>query len=249
MRPTVAALSRHFRVLSFSLAGDRTSGQAFDPRLGFDNFVVQIDRALEEAGIDAAVICGASYGGLIASRYAALRGARVRALVLASALAPGYTPDARVRFYSRAPMLLSPLFCVNAWRRSRPEVRAALPGRLERLAFSIGQIWRVAANPASPRLMRDRIRLLDGLDFTEGMGMVAAPTWLITGEPDLDRVVPCDHTFEYARLLPHVERATLHRTGHIGVVTRPAQFARAVAGFVARADRRARQERSRQVAG
>jgi pimeloyl-ACP methyl ester carboxylesterase len=249
MRPTVEALAGHFRVLSFSLAGERTSGHAFDPRLGFDNFVVQIDRALEEAGVGSAVICGVSYGGLIAARYAVLRRSRVHTLVLASALAPGYSPDARVRFYSRAPWLLSPLFCVNAWRRSRPEVRTALPGRRERLAFSLGQAWRVAANPTSPRWMRDRIRLLEGVDFEEGLASVTAPALLITGEPDLDRVVPCDHTLGYTRLLPHAQHVILGGTGHIGVVTRPSQFAQAVAEFVERTDRRAPHERFRRVAG
>ena len=108
MRPTVQALANHFRVLSFSLAGERTSGHVFDPALGFDNFIVQVDRVLAEAGVSDAVLCGVSYGGLIAARYAALRPERVRALVLASALAPGYTPDARVRFYLRAPVAAQP---------------------------------------------------------------------------------------------------------------------------------------------
>jgi pimeloyl-ACP methyl ester carboxylesterase len=251
MRPTVDALARHFRVLSFSLAGERTSGHAFDPGLGFDNFIVQVDRVLEETDVRDAILCGVSYGGLIAARYAALRPRRTRALVLASALAPGYTPDARVRFYSRAPWLLSPLFCVNAWRRSRPEVRTALPGRRERLAFSAGQLWRVAANPTSPALMRDRIRLLEGVDFAASVASITAPTLLITGEAELDRVVPPDHTRGYMRLLPRAECMTFERTGHIGVVTRPARFAEAVAGFAARVEETAgrRQEQTRRAAG
>ena len=161
------------------------------------------------------------------SRRATQRSARsgVRALVLASALAPGYTPDARVRFYLRAPWLLSPLFCVNAWRRSRREIRAALPAHRDRLAFSAGQLWRVAAHPTSPALMRDRMRLLEGVDFASSMSSIVAPTLLITGEPALDSVVPPHHTLGYTRFLPHAESLTFERTGHIGLVTRPAQFA------------------------
>lgn len=236
MRPAVNALAKHFRVLSFSLAGERTSGHVFDRRLGFDNFIVQIDRVLEVADVRSAVICGVSYGGLIAARYAALRAQRTRALVLASALAPGYTPDARVRFYLRAPWLLTPLFCVNAWRRSRGEVRAALPKARQRLAFSGGQLWRVAANPTSPALMRDRVRLLEGLNFAASIESITAPTLLITGEPGLDHVVPPHHTLGYARLVPHAETLTFERTGHIGIVTLPAQFAATVAAFVERAE-------------
>ena len=37
MRPCVRALARHFRVISFTLAGDWGSGLRFDPRLGFVN--------------------------------------------------------------------------------------------------------------------------------------------------------------------------------------------------------------------
>jgi pimeloyl-ACP methyl ester carboxylesterase len=249
MRPTVDALATHFRVLSFSLAGERTSGRVLDRELGFDNFIGQIDDVLAEAGVKGAVLCGVSYGGLIAARYAALRPHRVRALVLASALAPGYTPDARVRFYLRAPWLLSPLFCVNAWRRSRREIRAALPAHRDRLAFSAGQLWRVAAHPTTPALMRDRIRLLEGLDFTSAMSCVVAPTLLITGESALDSVVPTHHTLGYARFLPHAESLTFERTGHIGVVTRPVAFAESVASFVARSAAAQDPDCARKVAG
>jgi 3-oxoadipate enol-lactonase len=249
MRPTVEALATRFRVLSFSLAGERTSGHVFDPRLGFDNFIVQVDRVLEEAGVRHAAVCGVSYGGLIAARYAAFRPQRARALVLVSALAPDYAPDARVRFYSRAPWLLSPVFCFNAWRRSRPEVRTALPDRRERLVFSARQLWRVAAHPTSPALMRDRIRLLEGIDFAASVASIGAPTLLITGEEQLDRVVPPRHSLGYRQLLPHAECLTFERTGHIGVVTRPLQFAAAVANFVARVEGVARHEQSRRVAG
>ena len=100
MRPAVEALAEHFRVLSFSLAGERTSGHAFDPALGFDNFIVQIDRVLAEAGVSRARWCAASRTAGSSPRAMRRCGhERVRALVLASALAPGYTPDARVRFY------------------------------------------------------------------------------------------------------------------------------------------------------
>jgi pimeloyl-ACP methyl ester carboxylesterase len=249
MRPTVRALAARFRVLTYSLAGESTSEHAFDRRLGFDSFVVQLDRVLDEAGLRDAVVCGVSYGGLIACRYAGLRPQRVRALVLASALAPGYAPDDRVRFYARAPWLLSPLFCVNAWRRSRPEVRTALPGFRERLAFSAGQIWRVAAHPTSPGRMRDRIVLLEGLDFVPCVGSITAPTLVTTGEPELDHVVPPDHSAGYLRLLPQAEHRTLERTGHIGVVTRRERFAESVADFVARLEGTGRVHRVTEKAG
>lgn len=249
MRSTAEALSGSFRVLSFTLAGERTSGHELDPRLGFDSFVVQIDRLLEETGVANAVLCGVSYGGLIALRYAALRPVRVRELVLVSALAPGYTPDARVRRYSRAPWLFAPLFCIGAWRHSRDEVRAALPSWRRRVGFRARQLCMLASAPVSPVLMRDRVRMLEGIDFADSARRVTAPTLVVTGEPGLDRVVPVEHMRRYATLLPQAEIVLLPRTGHLGVVTRPDAFAGIVSGFVSRADRGAEEYRRRQAAG
>ena len=194
MRPTVTALARHFRVLSFTLAGEAASEHGFEPRLGFDNFIVQLDRVLEEAHVPEAVICGVSYGGLIALRYAALRPDRVRQLVLVSALAPTFAPDDRVRFYARAPRLLLPVFGVAAWRRARRELRAALPRWPDRLRFAAGQGARVLLAPVSPRRMVQRIELLSTVDFHESATHVQACTLVVAGDEELDLTVPVRHT-------------------------------------------------------
>jgi len=234
MRPTVTALARHFRVLSFTLAGEASSRHAFEPRLGFDNFIAQLDRVLDEAGVREAVICGVSYGGLIALRYAALRPDRVQQLVLVSALAPTFTPDDRVAFYARAPRLLLPVFGVAAWRRARRELRAALPAWGDRLRFTAGQGARVILAPVSPQRMVQRIELLSTEDFHEDAARVKAPTLVVTGDEELDMTVPVRHTREYLELLPGTECATLERTGHLGTVTRPDAFADIVRAFVER---------------
>jgi len=236
MQPAVEALARHFRVLTFSLAGERTSRHPFDRRLGFDNYVVQIDCVLEEASVSDAVICGVSYGGLIALRYAAMRPERVRELVLASALAPGWVPDERARFYSRAPMLLSPVFVVGAVRRAAPELLSATPGLMRCASTAIQHLARCAAAPMTPRLMRDRVRLVERIDLRRSATAIRAPTLLLTGEERLDRVVPTRMTLGYREYIPHAEAAVLERTGHLGLVTRPAAFAGRIRDFVQRAE-------------
>jgi pimeloyl-ACP methyl ester carboxylesterase len=232
-RPTVDALSRTFRVISFSLAGDPGSGSRIDPQLGFDSFVAQVDRALDQAGIGSATICGISYGGLIAYRYATLRPERARHLVLASALPPDYEPDQRFRFYERAPRLLFPIFIVGSARRVSPELRRALPRWTDRARGAVAQGFRVLGAPASPTRMCERMRLLEQVDFRT-RPRVNAPTLVLTGERGLDRTVPVDLTERYLRLIPGAERAWLSRTGHLGTVTRPDEFARLVREFVAR---------------
>src|SRR5262249_45240971 len=230
-RPTIVTLARTFRVLSFSLAGDPGSRLRIDPRLGFDSFVVQIDRVLEDAGVDSATVCGISYGGLIAYRYATLRPERVRHLVLASALPPDYEPDHRFRFYERAPRLLFPVFIVGSARRVSPELRRALPRWTDRAPGAVKQGFRVFGAPAPPTAMCERMRLLERVDFRTRTG-VTAPTLVLTGERGLDRTVPVDLTERYLSLIPGAERAWLARTGHMGTVTRPDEFARLVHEFV-----------------
>jgi pimeloyl-ACP methyl ester carboxylesterase len=231
MRPAVLALARHFRVLTFTLAGERSSGRPFDPRLGFDNFIAQIDAVLDDAGVRSATVCGVSYGGLIAIRYAAVRPARVDRLVLVSSLAPSFVADERVRFYSRSPRLLAPVFVFSALRRARREVRTALPRWGDCLRFAVAHGTRVLAAPLSPRRMVQRIDLLADVDFSRDVSNVTAPTLVVTGDPELEQVVPVEHTCEYLSLLPGAKHVTLDRTGHLGTVTRPAVFAGIVHEF------------------
>jgi 3-oxoadipate enol-lactonase len=243
MRPAVEALATRFRVLSFSLAGDPGSDRPLDPHLGFDSYMVQIDRCLEEAGIEDATICGVSYGGLIALRYASLRPKRTRHLVLVSALPPDYVPDARYHFYAQAPWLLLPVFWVESAWRVRPELRAALPRWSERARMAVVHGLRILRAPASPARMRQRMELLSAVDFTASLPHVNAPTLVVMGEPGLDRTVPVELTRRYLDLLGNASTATLARTGHLGTITRPDALASLVSDFVSRTgpDSRARE--------
>lgn len=234
MKPAVDALSTRCRVITFSLADEPTSGGRFDEAAGFESYVQQIDDALDAAGLECATICGVSYGGLIAAAFAARRPDRTAALVLVSALPPSWTPDTRVRFLMRAPRLLSPLFCVASLRLF-PEMVAARQGFIPGLVIAVAHVTSVFAHMFSPRLMARRVRMLEGLDLEREAIPLRLPTLVITGEPGLDRVVPVQLTRDYLRIWPHARAATIARTGHLGVITRPGEFADLVAGCVEQA--------------
>src|SRR5918992_3948588 len=127
MKPTIDVLAQRCRVVTFSLADEPACGGRFDEGHGFDCYVDQVREALDTAGIREATICGVSYGGLIAAAFAARYPERAESLVLVSALPPTWTPDSRVRFYVRAPRLLTPLFMVTSLRMYR-EIASAHPG-------------------------------------------------------------------------------------------------------------------------
>jgi pimeloyl-ACP methyl ester carboxylesterase len=177
---------------------------------------------------------------LIGLRYAALHPSRVRALTLVSVPPPDYEPDERVERYLRAPRLMAPLFCLGAVSRGWAEMRRALPTWRARAAFAARQAQQVAHAPMRPRLMRDRVRLLESVNLIEAAKACRAPVLVMTGEPDLDRVVSVASTLRYRELLSDATITCLERTGHLGLVLRPDDFTQRIAKFIADADRRQR---------
>jgi pimeloyl-ACP methyl ester carboxylesterase len=235
MSPTVEALAARCRVLTFSLCDEPTSEFSCDPDLGFDNYVLQIEQALDCAGVRDAVIVGVSYGGLIAAEFAARYPERVSRLVLASALPPDWTPDRRARFYMRAPLLLSPLFFAGSPGRILPEIRTAIPAAAARRRFLLAHGMRVLRAFLSPARMARRVRWIEAHRF-EAPLLIKAPTLVITGEPLLDRVVPTSTTLRYVSTVRSARHAVLSHTGHLGVITRPDEFADLVTSFADDAD-------------
>lgn len=232
MRPAVQALAPSFTVATYSLIGEPGTGARLRADTPFNRHVEQVDEVLRQNGWADAVVCGVSYGGLIAVRYAALRPARVRTLVLVSAPGPRWRPAPRVRRYLSSPWASVPAFVVGAPRRLWPEIVAAAPGWPHACASAARHLVNVALAPAWPSRLADRIRCLDGHDFGRDAAKVRAPTLVITGEPLLDRVVPVDGTLEYAAAIPGALTRTLPGTGHLGLVTRPREFAGLITDFV-----------------
>jgi len=230
-RPALRALAAHCQVASYSLCGEPGSGSSFDPALGFDNYLRQLDVVTERVGTPIA-ICGVSYGGFIALRYAATRPDRVSALVLASAPGPGWTPTDVQRAYIERPWRGAPRFVLTSPLRVGPEILAAFDRWRDRLGFAVLQAARVARAPMIPSQMAARIVEQQALDFAPDAAAIRVPTLVISGEPHLDRIVPVASTREYEKIIPGARYVTLERTGHLGLVTRPDAFAALVSRFV-----------------
>jgi len=235
MTPAIDALAQRCRVVTFSLADEPSCGGRFDEAHGFDCYVEQVCDALDTAGIREAAICGVSYGGLIAAAFAARHPTRTSSLLLVSALPAGWRPNARVRFYLRAPRLLTPVFMLASLRMYR-EIAAASDGFAGGVRAALRHGTRVLTHMFSPSRMARRVKLLEAIDLRQELaGATAAgfrrPTLIVTGDPALDNVVPVAATHEYLRLWPHATIATIVRTGHLGLITRPSAFANIVAPF------------------
>ena len=143
MYPALEALSRTCRTISYTLCGDFGSGVRLDPELGFENYMRQLDAVIERTGVHRFALCGVSYGGWIALRYAAVNPERVSALILVSAPAPGWAPSARQQSYISRPWLSAPAFALSAPFRVWPEIRAAVPSWGARIKFAVRHGLRV----------------------------------------------------------------------------------------------------------
>jgi 3-oxoadipate enol-lactonase len=234
MRPALLELGKRCRTISYTLCGDSGSGTRFEPSLGFDNYIRQLDSLFLATGVERAALCGVSFGGFIALRYAAMRPMRVRALILVSSPAPGWIPNDRQRAYIARPWRSAPAFAATAPMRLWPEIRAAYDTWPERLTFAAAHAARVLAAPMIPSRMAARVVLQQGLDFAPDCAQVAAPTLVLSGEDELDRIVPAAVTRQYQTLIRGAQYEKMERSGHIGIITRSKHFASIVGGFLER---------------
>lgn len=220
MRAAVDALGAHFYVLTYSLRGET-----------MEDYAGQVSRSLDEHHVDRAVVCGVSFGGLVALRFAASVPDRVIALVMASTPGPEWHLRPRHRMYARLPWIFGPLFLAEAPWRLRGEIATALPDWSARWAFRRSALRTFMSAPVSLSAMAARARLVERLDTRGDCARVTAPTLVVTGEPHLDHVVSAERSSEYGRLISGARGAILERTGHIGTMTRPEVFAAMVHEF------------------
>lgn len=222
MRPALRALSARCRVISYSLGAAKT----------FDDLVAQVDRVLDASGVERAAICGISFGGMVAVQYAAARPERTSALIVVSTPSPAWTPSPLQARHLASPWRSTPAFLASSPGRMWPEIAAAIDGWPSQVRFCAEHLARIAAAPIVPAEMAARVRLSPGTRLAADCERVRARTLVVTGEPELDRVVPVSSTREFVGLIRGAEYVMFDRTGHVGLVTRPDRFAQLVGEFV-----------------
>jgi pimeloyl-ACP methyl ester carboxylesterase len=229
MQPTIDALAKEWRVIPCSLPGEPGAGSVLNG--SFESFVDHVDRVLDAAAIERAVICGVSFGGLVALRYAARRPGRTKGLILVSTPGPHWKPKPHLVRYMKWPTLSSPLFFAGAFGRFWPELRVTYPDTTQRIRFCAAAMTRVLGAPAIPSRMSQRAEMAARENFEGDCGCVKAPTLVITGERDLDRVVKYDETMDYVSLIEGAQSDVLAHTGHLGIISAPDRFAAIVSRF------------------
>lgn len=229
MQPTVEVLRSAGDVRTFSL---NIEDGTRDP---FDRWTAEVDAAIESTGHTQAVVVGVSFGGLVAVHYASTRPDRTAAVILVSAPSPRMTLASAESMLVRRPLTLLPLlpfFAYRAVARLLPEIAAAHDTWAARLRFVAAYGWQVLRRPLVPHQSARWVRAWQSRDLVDACRRVTARTLVVTGEPHLDRVVPVASTRDYLGLIPGATAASLPRTGHLGVVSRPATFTELVDDFI-----------------
>ena len=237
--PVVDALASHCRVITFALCDEPAADLPFDETRGFDNYVEQVRSALDRCGIRHAVLCGISFGGLIALRFAAQHPDRTSGLILASTPGPGWHLRRRHEIYARLPYVLGPVFLAETPWRLRRELAAAFPTRAARWRFAASQLMTLLRAPLSLPRMASRARMIGTIDAAIECARITAPALVVTGERELDHVVPVEGSAGYVTLIRESRGVVLRETGHLGSITRPHDFALVVNEFAGECMRRA----------
>jgi 3-oxoadipate enol-lactonase len=226
-------MAESFRVITFSLCDEprKSGGHGLSP-VTLDDFAAQVASALDSRQIERAAICGVSFGGLIALRFAAQRSKRTEALILASTPGPQWRLRPMHEICARWPRLCAPIFFAGVPGRLRAEIARAIPDPAMRRSFRWQQLATLVRAPVSPVRMGARAKLIGAANPTADCSQIAAPTLVISGEPQLDHVVSVGGTHEYQRLIVGAQLRVLECTGHLGCLTRPHAFTEIVRDFL-----------------
>jgi len=216
--PQVDALGRDFRVLRYEHRGHGASSVPAGPYSMADLGADAIE-LLDELGIERAVWCGLSLGGMVGMWLAVHAPERLSALVLACTAARVPAPDA---YRERAALVreqgIEPVASAVVARwftaatfRERPE----LPERFRAM---------VVAQPADG--YAGCCEALAGWDFQDELASISIPTLVVSGAED--EATPAPETDLLAERIPGARHVVLDGAAHLANVERPEAFLDAV---------------------
>lgn len=220
---TAQLLSDDFLVLKVDLRGHGAS-DATDGEYSLDLLARDVLAAMTDAGIERAIVCGTSLGGMVAMALVQLAPERVSGLVLANtsaAMDPALWPErvATARVHGVAPILAG-----WAGRHLSPGWMHAFPGRVESLEHAFAAI--------DPHGYVGCAAAIRDMAVLPGLARVTAPTLVIGGDEDIATPFT-GHGDRIAATIPGAEVALLP-AGHLACLEQPERFADTIKAFAAR---------------
>jgi pimeloyl-ACP methyl ester carboxylesterase len=223
--PLARLLAQNYRVISYQLRGEDDCF-ALRQRFGMADLVGDLDEFLDWHCLEAPVVLGVSFGGVLALEYAAQFPHRVGKLIVQGVGArfePSLLQQVASVVLSR--YLLppdNPFFnqFFNLLFGSRQT-----PGPL--FEFVTRQCWQTDQS-----VMAHRFRLVEQLDLDSRLERIAVPALIMAGDRDL--LVSERSLRDLCNGITRSRMAHLPGCGHLAFVTQPARVAEEVCRFLTR---------------
>jgi 3-oxoadipate enol-lactonase len=220
--PVLPYLRESFRIIRYDQRGHGLSDVAPSP-YSIGGLVEDLAGLLEGLGIDSAVVCGLSVGGMIAQGLAASHADRVRALVLcdtAMQIGPADMWDQRIAAIQRGgvAVLTEPImerWFTREFRESRVTEFRGYVNMLERTPLE-GYVGTCCA-------IRDA-------DLRKTAASIEQPTLVLCGDQDL--ATPPELAGKLAEAIAGADFSLIENAAHITCVEQPELFAGRVLKFL-----------------
>jgi 3-oxoadipate enol-lactonase len=218
----IDGLAAEYRLIAPDSRGHGGSGWAGPPTLR--DWVADLDRVLDHARVDRAVVAGLSMGGVQALAFAARHPERVRALVVADSFAELEPEVARAKtdgFVRRVSTDGTSAFA--AWYVAETFTTTPLP---------VGAEWvRAAIAGITPEAFTASARTCFAARLGDEIGAIQVPTLVLWGERDAK--TPREASDFIVSRVKGARFGVVREAGHLSAVENPEEFTRLVADFVA----------------
>lgn len=226
-REQVPVLAEHYRVINPDFRGHGRSGRISEPFTLYDA-VSDVIAVLDELGIERAIWCGLSIGGMVALRGALSHSDRVAGLILMDTDAGAETAWHKVKY--RAMGATARAF---GFRPLLPSIAGLMFGattRRENRALVDEWKARVAENHV-PSMLLGLDALIKRDSVLDRLHEIGVPALVLVGEED--RSLPVALSRRIHARLPDSTYTVIPGAGHLAALERPAQVKEAIIGFLA----------------
>jgi 3-carboxy-cis,cis-muconate cycloisomerase/3-oxoadipate enol-lactonase len=219
-----ALLAPHFHVVRLDLRGHGLSG-APQPGIAVDDLADDVVAVIDHLGIERAVFCGVSIGGLIGQSVAIRHGDRLSAAILcctAPKIGTAESWQARIDLVRTQGMAAIAPAIIERWfgRRIRREAPAA------------AKAWQLRLGRVDADGYAALCTALAGADFRDGLARIRTPTLCLAGADD--QAVPADQVGALAAAIPGAGFAVMAEVGHLPPLEAPADLVDAIRRFTSR---------------
>lgn len=227
-RGQVPALAEHYRVLNLDLRGHGKSGEITKPFSLYDA-VSDVVTVLDALGIEKAVWCGLSIGGMVAMRAALTCPERVEGLILLDTDAGAEKTYHKLKY--RLMGLGAQYLGIGPFLPSI--ARLMFGATAHRQQAALVQEWKGEFSRVHlPSILRCLEALMKRDSLLARLPEITVPALVLVGEED--RSLPPHLSHQIYDLLPNAEFVQIPAAGHLSSLEQPAPVNAAILDFLGR---------------